>query len=88
MLNLFQKHKHFLSKNFNQNFFGVCIWNFPVNDKDNFNSLRPSDTYMRQQTKPPLVQMMPCRLLYNKLLSQPMLILCQLDPYEYTSVKY
>ena len=38
-----------------------------------FNSLRPSDAYMRQKTRPSLVQIMACRLFGAKPLSEPTL---------------
>ena len=38
-----------------------------------FNSLRPRDTYMGQWTRPPLFQIMACRLVGAKPLSVPML---------------
>ena len=41
-----------------------------------FNSLRPSDAYMRQSTMPSLVQIMACRLVGAKPLSEPMLEYC------------
>ena len=55
---------------------------------DGFNSLRPSDAYMRQLTRPSLVQIMACRLVGTKPISEPTLVYCQLDPWEWTSVKY
>ena len=42
-------------------------------------SLRTSDAYMRHQSRPSLVQIMACRLLGSKPLSEPMLHYCQLD---------
>ena len=50
------------------------------------NSLRPSDTYMRQYNIPPLVKIMACLLFSTKPLSEPMLSYCQLDPEEHISV--
>ena len=47
-----------------------------------FNSLRPSDAYMRQLTRPLLVQILACRLVGAKPLSEPTLVYCQLDPWE------
>ena len=47
-----------------------------------FNSLKPSDAYMHQQTKPPLIQIMARHLFSAKPLSEPMLIYCQLVPSE------
>ena len=40
------------------------------------NSLRPRDAYMRQETRPPLLQIMACRLFGAKPLSEPMLEYC------------
>ena len=40
------------------------------------NSLRPSDAYMCQWTRPPLLQIMACRLAGAKPLSEPMLEYC------------
>ena len=37
------------------------------------NSLRPSDEYMRRQSRPSLVQIMACRLIDTKPLSEPTL---------------
>ena len=51
------------------------------------NSVRPSAAYMRQWIESALVQIMACRLFGTKLLSKPMLVYCQLGPYEQTSVK-
>ena len=51
------------------------------------NSLRPSDTYMRQYNIPTLVQIMACRLFGAKPLSEPMLPYSQLDPKELISLK-
>ena len=45
-----------------------------------FNSLRPSDAYMRQLTRPSLVQIMACRLVGAKPLSEPMLEYCYFKP--------
>ena len=39
------------------------------------NSLKPSDAYMRKQTRPALLQIMACRLNGAKPLSEAMLIL-------------
>ena len=52
------------------------------------NSLRPSDTYMRQLTRPSLVQIMAWCLDGAKPLSEPMLEYCQLDSKEQTSVNF
>ena len=41
-----------------------------------FNSLRPSDAYMRQCNIPPLLQIMACRLFGAKPLSEAMLEYC------------
>ena len=52
------------------------------------NSLRPNDAYMRQKTRPSLVEIMACRLSGAKPLSQPMMTYYQLDPAEHISIKY
>ena len=51
-------------------------------------SLRPRDTYMRRPTRPPLVQMMACRLFRAKPLSKRMLGYCKLDHCEHISMKF
>ena len=48
------------------------------------NSLRPSDTYMRHQARPWLVQIMACRLFGTKPLSEPMLYYHQMDTWDQT----
>ena len=45
----------------------------------NFNSLRPSDAYMHEQTKPSLAEIMACRLIGTKSLYEQMLSYCLLD---------
>ena len=50
--------------------------------------LRPSDAYMRQQARSWLAQIMACRLIGAKPLYEAMLLYCQLDPKEHTSVKF
>ena len=52
------------------------------------NSLNPRDAYMRQWTRPSLVQIMACRLFGAKTLSKPMLTYCHLDHWEYISMKF
>ena len=52
------------------------------------NSLRPNDAYIRQWTKPSLVQTMACHLFDTKPLSEPMLIYCQFGHRQWNSVKY
>ena len=52
------------------------------------NASPPSAAYMRQWTGLALVQIMARRLFGTKPLSKPMLGYCQLDPYEYISVKF
>ena len=52
------------------------------------NLLRPRVAYMRQWPRPSLVQIMACRLLGAKPLSEPMLTYCQLDHKEQNQVKY
>ena len=44
------------------------------------NSMMPSDVYLRQWTRPPLFQIMYCRLLGAESESEPMLAYCELDP--------
>ena len=51
-----------------------------------FNPLRPSDAYMRQYNIPTLVQIMACRMLGAKPLSEPMLPYCQLGHKEHTCI--
>ena len=55
--------------------------------KLHFNSLGPSDAYMRLYNIPTLVQIMACRLFGAKPLFEPMLPYCQLDPKEQTSTE-
>ena len=50
------------------------------------NSLRPSDAFMHQYTKPSLIQIMACRLMGAKPLSDQMLVYCSLGHWEWTSV--
>ena len=45
-----------------------------------FNSLRPSDAYMRRHIVATSVQIMACRLEGAKPLSESMLVYCQLEP--------
>ena len=52
------------------------IWDH--NDLHVFNSLRPSDAYMRHQPRPSLVQIMACCLIVAKPLPEPMLVYCQI----------
>ena len=52
------------------------------------NSLRPSDPYIHQVTRPSLVQIMACCLHGTKPLSEPMLGYFLLDPWEQTSMKF
>ena len=49
---------------------------------------RPSDAYMRQYNILTLVQIMACRLLGAKPLSEPMVPYCWLDPKKHISVKF
>ena len=46
------------------------------------------DIYMRQWTRPSLGQMLVCRLLSAKPLSEPMLAYCQLDSREQIAVQF
>ena len=48
----------------------------------------PSAAYMRQWIRPSLVQIMGCRRVSTKPLSEPMQEYCQSDPWEQTSVKF
>ena len=50
--------------------------------------LSPSAAYMRQSTRSALVQIMACRVVGAKPLSEPMLNYCQLASREQTSVKF
>ena len=52
------------------------------------NSSPPSAAYMRQWTGSALAQIMACCLFGTKPLSKPMLVYCQLDPEEQTSVTF
>ena len=52
------------------------------------NSLRPSDAYMRQWTNHHWFQIMACRLVGAKPLSEPLLEYCELDHWEQKSVKW
>ena len=52
-----------------------------------FNSLRQSGAYTRQQTRPSLVQMSWC-LFSDKPLSDTMMVYCQLDHEEHSSMEY
>ena len=53
-----------------------------------FNSSPPSAAYMHQWIGSALVQIMACRLFGAKPLSAPMLVYCQLDYWEQTSLKF
>ena len=52
------------------------VTQFSSNQVMFFNSLRPSDGYIRWQTLPPLVQIMVCSLFGSKLWSEPMMEYC------------
>ena len=52
------------------------------------NSSPPGAAYMCRWTGSVLVQIMACRLISTKPLSEPMLIYCQLDPKEHISMKF
>ena len=55
------------------------IWLYKLNKwciSLGFNPLRPSDAYLRQQTRSSLVQIMACRLVGTKTLSEPVLGFC------------
>ena len=61
----------------------------PVNNNDKMNAFNSlTDAYMRQWTNPSLVQIMACRLVGAKPLSEPMLINCQLGYWKQRSVKF
>ena len=53
-----------------------------------FNTSPPRSAYMRHWTRSALVQVMACRLFGAKPLHKPMLIYCQLGPWEQTSMKF
>ena len=55
---------------------------------DSFNLLRPSDAWLRQQTKPSLFQKIASRLSGGKPFSETMLAYCQMGPWEQTSMKF
>ena len=65
----------------------ICLY-FLEYDINLINSLRPSDAFMRQQIMPSLGQIMACRLIGAKPLSEPMLSYCQLGFKEYISVTF
>ena len=52
-----------------------------------FNTLLPRDACVRQWNRPLLVPIMACRLSGTKPLLEPMLVYCQLEPYEHTTGK-
>ena len=64
------------------------INNWHMLQKYTFNSSPPSVAYMRQWIGPTLVQIMAFRLFGDKPLPEPMLLYCQLDHQEQTSVKF
>ena len=53
-----------------------------------YNSLKSSNANMRHQTRPPLVQIMVCRLFGPRPLSEPMLKYCHIDPKGYISMTF
>ena len=63
------------------------FWN-PLGDHNLFNSSPTSDAYMGQWIGSALIQIMACRLVATKPLSNPMLGYFQLDSCEQTSEKY
>ena len=65
----------------------MCLY-FLEYDINLINSLRPSGAFMRQQIMPSLGQIMACRLIGAKPLSEPMLSYCQLGFKEYISVTF
>ena len=54
-----------------KNYYNLASWS---NGK--LNSVRPSDAYMHRSTRPLLVQLMACRLVGAKPLSEPILGYC------------
>ena len=56
-------------------------------DENDINSSPLSVAYMRHWTVLALVKIMACRLFGSKPLSKPMLVYCQLDPWEQTLLK-
>ena len=75
-------------------FIVLCAFNIPCNEilsvteRKWINSLRTSDAYMRQKTRPSLIQIMGCCLFNAKPLSKSMMTCCQLDHEEHISMKY
>ena len=66
----------------------ICEYIFMFREKDSaLHSSPPNATYMRQWIGSALVQIMGCCLCIVKPLSKPVLVYCQLDPEEQTSVK-
>ena len=63
----------------------VIIWIWTNCTQILVNSLRPSDAYMCQWTRPSLIQIMACRLTGAKPLSEPMMGYCLLDPWGRTN---
>ena len=57
----------------------TSMMTYGVNKGQWFNSLRLSDSYLHQLTKPPLVQIMACQLPGTKSLSEPMMPYCLSD---------
>ena len=66
----------------------VCQNEIHIFLQHNFNSSPPSAAYMRQWTRPSLVQVMACRLFGVKPLPEPILAYCQLDCWQQISVKF
>ena len=62
----------------------MCAWALAIN----LNSSKPSAAYVRQWMASSLVLIMDCRLFGAKPLSEPMLVYCQKEPWEQTSVKF
>ena len=60
----------------------------PCLENYSFNSLKPSDPYLRQWSRPSLVYLMACRLFGTKPLSEPMMTYCQFDHKEHISMKH
>ena len=64
----------------------ICVALFSCSTACKFNSLKPSDAYMRQQTRSSLVQIRDCRLIGATLLSELVLDYYYLDSWEQISV--
>ena len=72
-------------KNLNRNW---AVMNTLKGPCEPVNLSPPTTAYMRQWTESALVHVMACRLFGAKPLPETMLVYCQLDPWEQTSVKF